>query len=770
MKIIKPFLCYKKHILFAFLMTMFCTIIFVGIVVIKKSNSCNLMKEYEDEYGKYSYVFYDVDVNDAIFLINDKNTRDIVGSTTKIFSDDLSDVNYVSSDERILEELGIKIVVGAFPQNENEILISNWHAIQMGIDTTNAIGQTVTIYNENGQAEKKCICGLLSDNDNKDEFYDNSLPIIISSSDSIQENNSNKDYYINTIKHNNLELSAKELYDTLKANCGTSYYYKVNNYLSLVNEVNTSSRIKNTILLIILYSVYGLCIIVFNINCYSNLFIKWNKIIGIYKLLGANIKNVRYKIGFMLSIFHESSAIIGGIISYIFICFFYSKICKIWWISEKSRVYIPWSILLFGLIINEIIIIAIVNHHMLAYEQKTSIECIRNTTFSFGNEYIYQKRIFDKGFSYILYALRSAEYYFEKKAVSFLIIVISIVIIINSVPKLLEQTKGKDNNLEYDYFIEVEDYWNISPNETSNYITSFKKNYNNIRKYCEDNDIEIYLSSSYITEINIDKNYLCDDYIQWLNSSAKRVVEYNRLSSDLTEKVAVMGYSDKMITEILGNKRKLEDNEVIMLSRRSNIDGGGGQHIKSLKHNKIEVETFNYNMQKECFVSKAYIVNDMVDELTVYPNIEDNSLCIIMTEKEYENNFNEGFVTSFYLKNIQNKDLEWIENAIEGNSYIRLIDIREQHDIEQMYNTLKKVCICFMLFMLFIYVFINFIIQSSYEKDIRNKEFSLIEAIGVSQSRTNRIICIENILLVTIAIFIGVIAGIIVMSIIKEIV
>ena len=88
------------------------------------------MIEYEKSVsGNYEYVFYDVPKSEISFLKSNRSIKDLYLVSelgyAKIDSQNLSKpyAYVVSMDKKAMENLGLNLVEGRFPTNENEIVI-----------------------------------------------------------------------------------------------------------------------------------------------------------------------------------------------------------------------------------------------------------------------------------------------------------------------------------------------------------------------------------------------------------------------------------------------------------------------------------------------------------------------------------------------------------------------------------------------------------------------------------------------------------------------
>jgi hypothetical protein len=288
----------------------------------------------------------------------------------------------------------------------------------------------------------------------------------------------------------------------------------------------------------------------------------------------------------------------------------------------------------------------------------------------------------------------------------------------------------------------------VAVKATEEEIAGIKKISNEINELCMDNNIVLYYENGYTIDSKLKKSKLGDDYKEKLSSSAVGIRDLLSSSEWLDEKMTIMGYSQSMIEEFIKANdvriSKLDDNQGIMLLRRTNVDGNGGESILSMEGETYLLTTLQFDADSHAWKTIEIEVVDGVDDLLVYPSYQEDGLCLILDIDQYNNYFNNGYVSSFYLKDIDAEMLDKIQAIIKGNQYIQLTDLEDQQAMLKL-GKLKRLlltivilgCCCF-------FSLVNIQVQNIFEYDYRKAELVLLDIIGIPKKKKIFMMALES--------------------------
>lgn len=724
--ILKSFFKDKKCLFWILITGIISGIIITTYFTIQKTNYQNEINSAKKEYGSYIYAINGVNVKDEkqILEITDCDYK-------KVFVDyknnEDNEFKYYYANEEWLNCLGYRVIDGRYPVEKNEVLIPQWYMFYLDIPLDKVIGYKLQLENSiTNKLEEYVISGISNENEKivsiyfEEEvcdkkriadyiFFTNRLSNIEADYENILKKMEN-------LRWDDSKLNYEILWELGKLDCLKMKVFQVKIFkiaivvmiLALVN--------------IIIYNLIAICLF------------KWDKYIRLYKKIGASMNIILFSMAEIIGLFLLIGYIIGFLISVVCCNIIYINVANVF-------VCIPLAELGIVLLVQ---ILVIVYYFGCKYEKYANDSCenleniLTRKTIKEGNV----KSILNSKIPLIRLSIRNFIYYGKRKIYNILTIGISIGGLALLCVQFKELPNNIDNNNDFDYLVDVDSY-----DEISNYIDEKEymaliNSYDKLVKLCNENNIITYMTNYCVQDYTIQKKYLSKEYEESFKDNISDTLRWNSSEKNVELPLYVMGYSDGAIKEIFGNEFKLKNNECIFLSRNLNYDGKGGYKIRKMLGEQVELRT-NYAIDGG-FSKKKYTVVKQVDDLLSYPISNNDYLCVIIKIDDFNKNFNNNHISSFYLKNLSSSYVECIEHILKGNKYVRLTDMnKELHD--EKFNVYKKRIMYGMCIVLFgLFTILNIGIQTMLDVKVRRGELELLHIIGISKRKQRIIIILEN--------------------------
>ncbi len=203
-----------------------------------------------------------------------------------------------------------------------------------------------------------------------------------------------------------------------------------------------------------------------------------------------------------------------------------------------------------------------------------------------------------------------------------------------------------------------------------------------IRDLCVKNKITQYYCNGTTLDWKLPKSKLGEDFKKDLETTASGITLLHNSQKDIDIDLVLMGYSQPMIAELMqssdSNHTILENGNGIFLSRKTNLDGNGGQSILSMIGQNYKISTLQMDSSKQDWEDLSINITDETDHLLVYPSDTSNSLCLIIDIDQYNHYFNNDFVSSFYLKDIDPAVMDEMQAILSDNTYVQFINLDDQ--------------------------------------------------------------------------------------------
>jgi hypothetical protein len=739
----KCFMYNSKYILLIVLTYFILSALFSSYCTIQETNNYNEILDVEEDYGTYTYEISGLSDKTLKMAEMDDNTKTYLSIKVDEvdMENDVFDIMCVSED--FFKYSNYSIIEGHFPTDVSEVLVSKCYLFNLGISQDKMIGSTIDVINPNtNKSEKKTVSGLVTLNSNN----------LLS--------NQNSNFIIYNINYVDLTDATNTIY--IEASNLEDYSSKLENLLNLIykeDEVEPDYEINYALLNIcgytdegkttlnnqrLLYLVIMCCSIFFILIILNNIltvcFEKWKIILNTFKIIGADMKQIqRHIIEIFLGAMLVSS--IGG-----FICGTIGV--NIYYACNKMILKLPYNWIIIELILNLIFLLVLVRYKYKRYIICTAKSIVTGQKVKISKSTKW-KSIFEKNrFSIPKLSLRNFFVFNNKKLLS-IISICSCLIVVYLINLQFQNKKVSiDNNDSFEYYFEVDDYYNVSNSGSEAEINGIKEIFMNLENICNKNNYIMYYENRYETQMLFDKKNLGNDFIDALNQTVSGRINLNNSSDYIELKLTVLGYSNDMIEELLSNSKieinSINDNEAILLSRSTNKDGYGGKKIISVIGEDYPVDTLVYNDGSEKWETNDYKVVETVDYLPVYPENDFNSICLIINKTNYEHYFNNDFVSSFYLKDIDGVTLSKLQKIVEGNPYITVTNLKDEKAAEKN-GYIKRVFLLFIILcMTCFFSLLNIQVQNIFDFDYRKSEFKLLKTIGISNKSIYLIVALET--------------------------
>ena len=367
-QIFYSFLYERKYIVWVFLTCFLSALLFFGYCVMHESNQKSILNDMIATYGSYSYNISGIENSDLHFVTNDTNTKSYTISQEQNVTFDDKTFHYIITSKNFFEYANYRIVDGKYPTNENEILAPKWYLFQLGLHPDNMIGSKITLKNpDTNELETKIVSGLVV-NYESSITADNNNAFFIFSDNYVKYKNTTNHIYVVANNLKNLDSYVYHLATASNKLDKNVYDYELNEVLLETLGYTQAGRLEHRKNFGIYFCINALIIAFISIilvNTLTVCLLKWKPSLQVYKIIGANMMNIKLHIIVLFLI-----TIIAGILFGYFLgtIFFYFAVTHIF--HMKFELSIIWR---FADCICEIHILLMVLYYKLnSYEPSSS--------------------------------------------------------------------------------------------------------------------------------------------------------------------------------------------------------------------------------------------------------------------------------------------------------------------------------------------------------------------------------------------------------------
>ncbi len=754
----------------------------------KEQNRIDFVRQ---EFGDYHVAFYYLDNVQKDMISENDNIDFIVETPVSVFrlEEDTSIlVQYMLEGE--LQHTGSQICDGRFPTGENEIAVEKWFMLQQGYTSDEMLGAELICTDPEGNRKTYQVTGLICEKTSYDASMSShfSYPLMIINKSASEF--SDLEYRNLYVKYKDTERLLKEIEADVKpleryldekyggspsgiveqennqeminsqdeGENGNQVEYLINTTYTYVLGSDTLAKAEiqdrqrmNHIVWIVL-----IIFLLFSQNNVINICIsKWSGIIKIHKQIGTDMVSLIKHMIFLLIIYAVLGEILGILFGYGFIWLIKDILM---YSTVTTMVQIPWKILLGCMAASILIIVVLMSVKLHSLCKKTSYE-IQNSsggTFHKRTRVKMYEDLFGRWIPNSLrMALRNMWFYKIRKMMMILCVSISVVLLFLIYFQMKTDNKTEaDNNFEYPYRIDMENHYFVQDKENLDTVCNL---YHQVLQLCNDYECIPYFGDFFFEEILLDKTLISDSYKQQMNQSVTGHMNLADSRSFIAMHVAIMGYSDEVIWELSDkynlNIEHLEDNQCLMLERTVNREGTYSGLLNSAVGNKYKFAPYGEETEYEVEVV------GMVEDIPVYPEVTENCLCIILSEEAYLKYYEMDYFETFFLKDVPKEMISALEHLVKGTKYLVLTNQEDEIAVARRNRQVNNMMYLLFFLMCNVAVFLNMILIHYYESMLRDYEFALHGAVGISKGVSLRITIYEIILSYGLGLMMG-IAGV----------
>ncbi len=186
-----------------------------------------------------------------------------------------------------------------------------------------------------------------------------------------------------------------------------------------------------------------------------------------------------------------------------------------------------------------------------------------------------------------------------------------------------------------------------------------------------------------------------------------------------------------------------------MLGRTVNREGTYSGILNSAVGNKYKFAPYDPEKVYELEVA------GMVKDVPVYPEVMENCVCMIISEEAYLKYHENDYFEMFFLKDVPKELIEEIEHVISGTKYIILTDQEDETAVARRNRKTNNMMYLVFFLMCNAAMFLNILLIHYYEFLLRDYEFSLHGAVGISKGASYRICICEMVILYALGLLMG---------------
>lgn len=727
----------KRYQILFVVSVMLCMFVFSYYVIMNHTTETMELEKTKQTFGSYTYYIGDLTEEKIKIIKDDSNTKEVCLLTSESTEENL----FLYANERLFSFTNYSMIAGEFPQNQNELLAPKWYLFQLGIDTGHMVGSTVTVTDaQTGEKVTKTVSGIYAVQDSSSGSEIDNTPIFIA-----PENESlhaqTYDIYVELKSVNQIEDYMARLKE--KLNLDEYQGYLLND--ELLRQMRATKEGKSegrTEIALYIFLILAFLIFIGMVQrtlvhlCLA----RWKKVLSTYKLLGVNMNELKNFIVCSSALQTLAGLVLGVAGGYAAAYFFLKGSIQYWEIQVPLLVKIPYGIILSAAAILMALTILIVylnlrkfnknSAYAMLHEQNRGGRAARMSFYQTGR------------CRTIKYAVCNSLYYIRQKSGILFTVVLCMLLVTFLDTQLNQSVKQIDNNHQYEYKFDVADYFSLHSDEE---IKNAKNIYGKLIQLLTEKKKTIYYETCMASEFKLEKDLLTPEYIEKLKTNLDGYYQYLSDSPAIDTNVAVMGYSPDMLREMFGNDFQLADNEAVMLSRTVDNKNNNSVPVSSAVGRKYKFDTSIYyeNEEEQSFLLTEKTISAMTENLLVYPPFDKETICIIVNLEEYNHCFNNDFINSFYIRDLNKDELSEVQNLLRGINFIHVTNQKEELKQQEMNETQKTFLLYMILILSNLLAGISLLLQEIHEMDIRKKDFGFLKTLGISKRDRSFIVGLE---------------------------
>lgn len=763
--LLKSFGYHKKYLFLIVLISVLSMGSLSTYLILNETNQFNQLQNIKDTYGTYSYVMTNLSSEEVEIVKSDEHTLQCATYVSMMNAVNNEDFSFMSVDSDFFEYSNYEILKGNFPKSKDEVLVPKWYLFQLGIKSEDMVGAKIELIDpKTNRMELKIVSGLVGCHNDVFTYNNvNTSGFVIFNANYVELSNGCYNTFVISDQLKNAEKNANSLARTLHEKRKESSADYMLNYPLLHQTGNTEQGRKIQYNQQIIYYLIICILLFFGTVVYRNIIViclfKWKKVITTYKLLGINMRKIINLLALLFSGLSLAGNLAGVLLSIVISKVLAKLSINIIGFTLSNEIVIPYGYILLTSILSVVCISVILYVNTRKWTKFTAGSMMQEHGMVANNKNVVRASLFkNPKFGCIKIAFRNVFYHYSSKVYLSLCIVACILLIFIIDIQIVQNIESKDNNKSYSYRIEVKDYYNLV-NSSESEIESLKVAYKQIEDICKQCGYKVYYDTKFVTSINYPKKNLSSDFVNEITRTAYGYANMLSQSKTLEMKLAIMGYSDEMIDE-LAKKCKcklphLNEEEAIMLSRNVDKEGTGAFDICPSSEDKLTIQTLKFDESTQQRYEQNYTLLASVPELVVYPAFNENCLCLIINHDEFNKWFNNDYVSSFYLEEVDDSTLGKIQEVLAGNTAIKLVNQKEEYAKQIAAYQQRIIILCGLLVLICLFTILNVQLQSIFDFDSRIYEFNLLVLLGMSKLKRNLIMIIES----SFIFFIGIILG-----------
>lgn len=736
---IRKSLCGLKRYQILFVISvMLCMFVFSYYAIMNRTTETIELEKTKKTFGSYTYYIGDLTQDKIEIIEEESNTKDFCLISSQETEESL--LMYVN--KKFFSFTNYSIIQGEFPKNQNEILAPKWYLFQQGIEADHMIGSSITVTNpETGEKVSKKVSGLYTIQESNNGGSDvNSIPTLIVLEDESQKADS-YDIYVELNSVTNIDNYISKLKEKLKLE---EYQNCIQND-ELLNKMRATEGgqiegRKEIAIYCFLIAAFLVFIGMVQKTLIHLCLARWKKVLSTYKLLGVNMNELRNYILYSSILQTVIGLFLGFWGGYTTTYLFLKGSLKYWEIKVPLVVNIPYEIIIIAGGILIFLTVFIVYMNMRKFSKSSAYNMLREN--SKGSLFA-RNPFFKKGrYRRAKYAICNSLYYIKQKSGIILTVVLCMLLVTFLDTQFKQSVKNVDNNDQYEYKFDVIDYFSTNSEEE---IKNIKHVYEKLVNLLTQKGKVIYYETYFSFDFKLEKELLTPEYIEKLKTDLNSYYQYLSDSSGIDSNITVMGYSPEMLQEMFGNEFKLTDDEAIMLSRTVDNKNNNSVSISSAIGKKYKFDTCLYyeKGEEQSFLVTEKTVTKMTKDLLVYPPVDKETLCVLVNLDEYNHCFNNDFVNSFYIKDLNDSELSDVQDFLRGIKYIQVTNQKEELKQQKMNDAQQKFLLYMILILSNLLAGISLLLQEIHEMDIRKKDFQFLHILGISRKDCSTIVAIE---------------------------
>lgn len=739
----------KRYQILFIVSVMLCMLVFSYYVIMNHTTKVMELEKTKQTFGSYTYYIGDLTEEKIKIIEDDSNTKEFCLLTSAAAEENL----FLYADEKLFSFTNYSIIEGNFPESKNELLAPKWYLFQLGIDTDHMVGSPVTVTDpQTGEKVSRTVSGIYTVQDSSNGSDTDNTPVFIAPKDKSLKAET-YDIYVELKSVSQIDAYITQLKEKLNLdeyqNCLLND--ELLRQMKVTEEGKSEGRRE-----IALYGFLILAFLIFIGMVQKTLvrlcLARWEKVLSTYKLLGVNMNELRNYILCSSALQTLAGLILGTAGGYAAAYFFLKGSIQYWEIQIPLIVNIPYGIILSaaGILMALTILIVCLN---LRKFNKNSAYAVLN---KHNRDGISSRISFYKTSKCrrIKYALCNSLYYIRQKSGILFTVILCMLLVTFLDTQLKQSVKQVDNNNQYEYKFDVIDYFSLKSEEE---IKNVKTVYNKLIQLLTEKKKTIYYETCSSSEFKLEKELLTPEYIEKLKTDLNGYYQYLSDSSAIDTNIAIMGYSPDMLREMFGNDFQLSDDQAVMLSRTVDNEHNNSVPIESAIGKKYQFNTSIYyeNEEEQSFLMTEKTVAATTEDLLVYPPVDKETVCVVVNLDEYNHCFNNDFINSFYIKELNKDELSEVQNLLQGIDSIHVTNQKEELKQQEMNEAQKTFLLYMILILSNLLAGISLLLQEIHEMDIRKKDFDFLKTLGVSNKDCSCIVGIE----LTIVNFAGLLFG-----------